>query len=347
MMMQRLSGAFFINLWGGSLYIFPGMLINERFAAVWILKKGTPNPKKAWDSWPSDGFNRFSSRRWSMSYWAEAVCFGSQLVARCYHVSVARNGNHGWRIQPKWRTFIFSSSSCLFCLVFSCRERLTDAWRIIVWNTTAARNGNHRRRIQPKWRTFIFSSSSCLFCLVFSCRERLTDAWRIIVWNTTAARNGNHRRRIQPKWRTFIFSSSSCLFCLVFSCRERLTDAWRIIVWNTTAARNENHRRRIQPKWRTFWYACLCSTNAEKGLNWLRMPCMRGWNHFAMPHASILHIIPWYTICSIYTPWYTMVDPMRVTAISTHRPGASAPFWGTRNGGEPKLSQWWRTFLAS
>lgn len=246
MMMQRLSGAFFINLWGGSLYIFPGMLINERFAAVWILKKGTPNPKKAWDSWPSDGFNRFSSRRWSMSYWAEAVCFGSQLVARCYHVSVARNGNHGWRIQPKWRTFIFSSSSCLFCLVFSCRERLTDAWRIIVWNTTAARNGNHRRRIQPKWRT--------------------------------------------------------------------------------------------------FWYACLCSTNAEKGLNWLRMPCMRGWNHFAMPHASILHIIPWYTICSIYTPWYTMVDPMRVTAISTHRPGASAPFWGTRNGGEPKLSQWWRTF---
>lgn len=249
MMMQRLSGAFFINLWGGSLYIFPGMLINERFAAVWILKKGTPNPKKAWDSWPSDGFNRFSSRRWSMSYWAEAVCFGSQLVARCYHVSVARNGNHGWRIQPKWRTFIFSSSSCLFCLVFSCRERLTDAWRIIVWNTTAARNGNHRRRIQPKWRT--------------------------------------------------------------------------------------------------FWYACLCSTNAEKGLNWLRMPCMRGWNHFAMPHASILHIIPWYTICSIYTPWYTMVDPMRVTAISTHRPGASAPFWGTRNGGEPKLSQWWRTFLAS
>jgi hypothetical protein len=74
------------------------------------------------------------------------------------------------------------------------------------------------------------------------------------------------------------------------------------------------------------------------------MPCMRGWNHFAMPHASILHIIPWYTICSIYTPWYTMVDPMRVTAISTHRPGASAPFWGTRNGGEPKLSQWWRTF---
>jgi hypothetical protein len=77
------------------------------------------------------------------------------------------------------------------------------------------------------------------------------------------------------------------------------------------------------------------------------MPCMRGWNHFAMPHASILHIIPWYTICSIYTPWYTMVDPMRVTAISTHRPGASAPFWGTRNGGEPKLSQWWRTFLAS